>query len=278
MLPTPTIFLVSIVGLVLLSIISMISIGFLPTIVLLGLAGIVGVVLFKLGYLDIKTTPTGVDVGFYEKSPSPAPATSIIPEPKSLEPKEVFNVGGNEFTYDEAPAVCAAYGADLATYDQVNEAYEGGAEWCGYGWTQGGMALFPTQESTWNLLQQEMDTTKRTACGRPGVNGGYFNPQNKFGVNCYGVKPGSKGQKFPLPIPGTDSAQFDRMVDKFKGMISKFSVSAFNRDGWSEWNIGSGSSSKSGPHLTQHDKDAEQKMGQAAAQTLRHDLQKYGMH
>ena len=239
MLPAPTVFLVSIVGLVLIAIVSMVSIGFLPTIVLLGLVGIIGTVLFKLGYLDIKSTPTGIDFGFYEKAPAPAAPTSIIPEPKSLEQKEVFNIGGNEFTYDEAPAVCAAYGADLATYDQVSDAYDGGAEWCGYGWTQGGMALFPTQESTWNLLQQESDPTKRTGCGRPGVNGGYFNPQNKFGVNCYGVKPGNKGQKFPLPIPGSDPAQFDKMVDKFKGMISKLSVSAFNRDGWSEWSLGS---------------------------------------
>ncbi len=239
MLPTPTIFLVSIVGLVLLTIVSLVSLGFLPTIVLLGLIGIVGFVLFKLGYLSIKSTSTGLDIGFYETSPTPAPPKSIVPAPKSLEQKEVFNVGGNEFTYDEAPAVCAAYDADLATYDQVNDAYTAGAEWCGYGWTQGGMALFPTQQATWELLQQETDSTKRTSCGRPGVNGGYFDPQNKFGVNCYGIKPGSKGQKFPLPIPGTDTASFDRMVDKFKGMLSKFSVSSFNRDGWSEWTLGS---------------------------------------
>jgi hypothetical protein len=237
MLPAPTIFLVSIAGLVMLAIISMVSIGLAPTIVLFGLIAVIGVVLFKLGYLDIKSTSTGLDIGFYETAPAPAASTSIIPEPKSLEKKEVFNVGGNEFTYDEAAAVCAAYDADLATYDQVNDAYNAGAEWCGYGWTQGGMALFPTQSSTWELLQQESDTTKRTACGRPGVNGGYFNPQNKFGVNCYGVKPGSKGQKFPLPVPGTDPHTFDKTVDKFKSMISKFSVSAFNRDGWSEWNL-----------------------------------------
>ena len=129
MLPAPTVFLVSIVGLVLISIVSMVSIGVLPTIVLLGLVGIIGTVLFKLGYLDIKSTPTGLDFGFYEKAPAPAPPKSIIPEPKSLEQKEVFNVGGNEFTYDEASAVCAAYDAELATYDQVNTAYEGGAEW-----------------------------------------------------------------------------------------------------------------------------------------------------
>lgn len=239
MLPAPTIFLVSIGGLVLISVVSAVSLGFVPTLVLLFLVGVTGVVLFKMGILDIKSTKDGLDIGFYEKAPAPAPSIPIIPEPKSLEKKEVFNVGGNEFTYDEASAVCAAYGADLATYDQVNDAYSAGAEWCGYGWTQGGMALFPTQQATWELLQQENDDTKRTACGRPGVNGGYFNPNNKFGVNCYGVKPGSKGQKFPLPVPGTDPAQFGKMVDKFKSMISKFSVSAFNRDGWSEWSLGS---------------------------------------
>ena len=27
-------------------------------------------------------------------------------------------------------------------------------------------------------------------CGNPGINGGYFaNPDLKFGVNCYGIKP-----------------------------------------------------------------------------------------
>lgn len=238
MLPAPTIFLISIVGIVLFSIISMISLGVLPTIVLVGLIGIIGGVLYQFGYLTVTETSSGLDFKFYESTPVPAKAT-IIPSPKSLEQKEVFNVGGNEFTYDEAAAVCAAYDADLATYDQVNTAYEAGAEWCGYGWTQGGMALFPTQQATWELLQQEIDVKKRTSCGRPGVNGGYFDPQNKFGVNCYGIKPGGKGQKFPLPVPGTDTQSFDKAVDKFKSMLSKFSVSAFNRDGWSEWSLGS---------------------------------------
>ena len=238
MLPAPTIFLISIVGLVLLSILSLVSLGVLPTIVLIGILAITGVVLFKLGYLDIKTSADGIDIGFYEKTPVPATGTSLIPEPKQLEKKEVFHIGGNEFTYDEAAAVCAAYDADLATYDQVNDAYGGGAEWCEYGWTQGGMALYPTQQATWDALQKENDPAKRTGCGRPGVNGGYFDPQNKFGVNCYGVKPGSHGQKFPLPIPGTDTASFNRMVDKFKSMVHQFSVSAFNRDGWSEWSLG----------------------------------------
>jgi hypothetical protein len=83
----------------------------------------------------------------------------------------------------------------------------------------------------------EVNAANRTACGRPGVNGGYFDPDTKFGVNCYGVKPSGGKVKFPLPIPGTDTANFDRLVDKYKGMLSRMTVSAFNRMGWSEWNI-----------------------------------------
>ena len=237
MLPVPTIFIVSMGGLALLAVVVLVSTGSIVSLlVVLALIGILGFVLFKMGILDIKSTTSGLDIGFYEKAPVPAVSKMVTAKP--LEQKEVFNVSGNEYTYDEAAAVCAAYDAELATQDQVTTAYGAGAEWCGYGWTQGGMALFPTQTSTWELLQSETDQTKRTGCGRPGVNGGYFDPQNKFGVNCYGVKPGGKNAKFPLPVPGTDTASFEKMVDKFKGMLSRMTVSAFNRTGWSEWNAG----------------------------------------
>lgn len=227
-------------GLALLSVVVLISTGnIVSLVVVLSLAGLIGFVLFKMGVLNIKTSPSGLDIGFYEKTPAPAEAISITPQPQSLEKNEVFFISGNDYTYDDAPAVCAAYGSELATYDQVNDAYTAGGEWCGYGWTQGGMALFPTQQATWELLQQESDQTKRTGCGRPGVNGGYFNPSNKFGVNCYGVKPTNKTTKFPLPVPGTDSASFDKLVDKYKSMISRMTVSSFNRTGWSEWNTDS---------------------------------------
>lgn len=237
MLPIPTIFMVSIGGLVLFSVVTLVSTGSITAvIVLLMLVAILGYVLMKMGVLDIKMLPSGLDIGFHEKAP--APAQSKMVTTKSLEQKEVFYVSGNDYTYDEAAAVCAAYESDLATYDQVNDAYSAGGEWCGYGWTQGGMALFPTQTSTWEMLQGETDLAKRTGCGRPGINGGYFDPQNKFGVNCYGIKPNNSKLKFPLPVPGTEPAGFDKMVDKFKSMLSKMSVSAFNRNGWSEWNAG----------------------------------------
>ena len=213
--------------------------SFTAILVVFALAGILGYILYQFGYLQVSTDQGGIDIKFFEKAPAPTPAAKIVPDAAPIHQKEVFYVSGNDYTYDDAPAVCAAYGADLASYDQLMEAYSGGADWCGYGWTKGGMALFPTQESTWSELQGEVDITKRTSCGRPGVNGGYFDPNTKFGVNCYGMKPGNKGTSFPLPTPGTDSSKFNKEVNKFKSMINKMSVSPFNRVGWSEWNLSS---------------------------------------
>ena len=150
--------------------------------------------------------------------------------------KEVYFVSGNKYTYDEAPAVCAVYNGELATYDQVEDAYSRGAEWCGYGWTLGSMALYPTQDETWKKLLQEVDTNKRTRCGRPGVNGGYFNPKMKFGVNCYGVKPGCDNNKYPTIFPGKSDAQ-NVAYNKLKQNSGKINVDPFNRNGWSMWGM-----------------------------------------
>ena len=56
---------------------------------------------------------------------------------------EVFNIRDNIFTYNEAKAVCAAHGARLATIEDLIAAYDKGANWCSYGWTQGQLALYP---------------------------------------------------------------------------------------------------------------------------------------
>ena len=163
MLPTPTIIVVGAIAMVMVAVVTLISTGSIfATLVVLGLAAALGYVLMQLGYLKVDTSGNNFDVSFYEKPPAPAAPKSIVPsDAKVLEPKEVFYVSGNEYTYDEAAAVCAAYDADLASYDQVNDAYSKGAEWCGYGWTQGGMALYPTQQSTRETLQHESDAIKR---------------------------------------------------------------------------------------------------------------------
>lgn len=239
----PTVIGLSIGGVVLLLIVLLLSGStFLSIIIVLILLGILVYVLNLMGVISISTSNNQLDVKFLESAPAPTPTKQVLTSDINSAPiqkKEVFYISGNYYKYEEAPAVCAAYEAELASYDQVMEAYSGGAEWCGYGWTQGGMALFPTQQTTWNTLMQEADQTKRTQCGRPGINGGYFNPNTKFGVNCYGVKPGDKGTHYPTPVPGTDSNEFNRLVQKFKSMIDRITVSPFNRDGWSEWSVGS---------------------------------------
>jgi hypothetical protein len=233
-----TVLMVSGIGLALLSVVVLVSTGsILSLIIVLALVGMIGYILNQLGMFTFNVTNGVIDIAFHEKTPAPTAIKKNIVPSLPIEKKEVFYVSGNDYIYEEAAAVCAAYDGELASYDQVNEAYSAGAEWCGYGWTLGGMALFPTQQATWEALQT--DPVNKTNCGRPGINGGYFDPQTKFGVNCYGVKPHNTGTKLPLPLPGSDPADFNKMVDKFKSMIKKMVVSPFNRDGWSEWNLNS---------------------------------------
>jgi hypothetical protein len=242
--------------LVLLSVVTFVSTGsFLATLVVITI--LIGFILllnhfgilriyFENGMLHVEyhdiNAPPGkneeTDLADQSTKASPAPSTSTqsASAPKPVGQIEVFHVGGNEYTYQDAPAVCAAYDAELATYDQVNAALALGAEWCAYGWSQGGMALYPTQQSTWTQLQT--DPSKSTACGRPGVNGGYFDPATKFGVNCYGPKPSDNtNAKYPLPLPGSDPTAFNQLVNKFKNQLNTMQVNAFNRSAWSGWNL-----------------------------------------
>ena len=191
-----------------------------------------GIAFYILELFQMKSLPLQLDV-------VPTGAEDILKKfqlpylPGGL--REVFYIAGDRYTYDEAPAVCAAYNADLASYDQVADAYAKGAEWCGYGWTVGGMALFPTQETSWKRYQQEHDIHKRTRCGRPGINGGYFDPKMKFGVNCFGVKPSCNNKKYPIPIEG--SGIDPSLVKKYREESPWIRVDPFNRFGWSMWGL-----------------------------------------
>jgi len=242
---TGGIFIIIAVILVLFSVVTFVTTGsFLATLVVVAiLVGII-FILNKLGVLRVNTSNGRLNIEYHElnpssaSSPAPAPSTSeqTASAPKPVIKSEVFHIGGNDYTYQDAPAVCAAYESQLATYDQVNDAYALGAEWCAYGWSQGGMALFPTQESTWSEMQT--DPTGRTNCGRPGINGGYFDPATKFGVNCFGPKPpDTSNAKYPLPLPNADPSAFTQAVNKFKNMMNSMSVNAFNRNAWSGWNL-----------------------------------------
>ena len=188
-------------------------------------------VLWYYGFIDLSDYNTVVAPPPKPKAaPEPAPAKTTPSAPKVG--SEVFHIDDSQFTYADAPAVCAAYDAQLATLEQIIDAYNHGAEWCGYGWSAGGFALYPTQRGTWQALQAEPSTVKRTACGRPGVNGGYFDPNTKYGVNCFGFKPPGKPE-LPLPPPGTDDKAFKAAVAKFRKMLNSFNLVPYSRTEWS---------------------------------------------
>ena len=161
------------------------------------------------------------------------------PVPEILLRPQVFNIPGNEYVYPDAKALCSAYGARLATYSEVEESYNNGGEWCNYGWSDGQMALFPTQKKTYDELQKIEG--HENDCGRPGINGGYIsNPKVKFGVNCYGYKPRMTSTEEELmatePIyPKTEKdIALENRVNYWKDKLSEILVSPFNNNTWSK--------------------------------------------
>jgi hypothetical protein len=176
---------------------------------------------------------TNVDIVVDQSTYQPAP----VPEIKFR--KQVFNIPGNYYSYDNAKALCSAYGAELATYEQIEDSYKNGAEWCNYGWSANQLALFPTQKNTYDNLQNIKG--HENDCGRIGINGGYIaNPNVKFGVNCYGNKPKITEEEDELmktasPYPETkEDILFQKKVDALKNNLDEILVSPFNYNTWGE--------------------------------------------
>ena len=152
--------------------------------------------------------------------------------------KEVFTISKNNYSYYDAAPLCKALGAELATYDQVKEAWQKGADWCNYGWVKGQMAVYPTQKGTYEELQQG-PAEQKGACGKPGLNGGYFdNPELKYGVTCVGKRPSQSqhdanaimaGSTRPLTQSGLE---FDKKVQHFKEEAETMGILPFNKELW----------------------------------------------
>ena len=139
---------------------------------------------------------------------------------------EVFNVSENDYSFYDAEPLCRALGAELATYDQVKDAWSKGADWCNYGWVKGQAAVYPTQNETWQKIQSGPDENKNS-CGAVGLNGGYFeNPEMKFGVNCYGPKPLQSQHSVP-------ALEVDRKTQEYKSQLDSIGVLPFSENRWS---------------------------------------------
>ena len=155
-----------------------------------------------------------------------------------LSQEQVFHVPDNVYDYENSRAICSAYGGRLATIQEMESAYKEGADWCGFGWSDGQMALYPTQYAKWEKLQtihgHEHD------CGRPGINGGFIdNPNVKFGINCFGKKPAinseeSQLMREELMYPKTkNEIKFDNKVAYWQNNLNEISISPFNHNNWS---------------------------------------------
>lgn len=188
----------------------------------------------KLFTGTMQTTPE-IDLDFNQDVlPEPTPPTL----PTSTD--QVFNIPDNVFDYTNADAVCKAFGSELATYDQIENAYQNGAEWGNYGWSADQMAFFPTQKETYDTLQKipghEHDR------GRVGINGGYIaNPDVRFGANCYGQKPAittedEERMRNTVPYPQTkEDIALDNKVAEWSGRLDEIIVSPFNEKKWNEY-------------------------------------------
>ena len=149
--------------------------------------------IFRFCFSDVCERPEHRVTTRVHWMPKPKPQTANSTSPpvevnvKKLEkPEQVFHIGNQDYTFKQAKCKCASYNAKLATYGQIVDAYNKGADWCSYGWSEGQTAYYPTQKCNWLKKSKK----ERAACGKPGVNGGFFSdPYLKFGVNCYGKKP-----------------------------------------------------------------------------------------
>ena len=160
-----------------------------------------------------------------------------VPKRKGEEKRkgEVFHLRKNIFDYNEAKEACGLLNSRLATYDEIENAYSNGANWCSYGWSDDQMVLFPTQREYLNQLKQfpghEHD------CGRVGINGGYVqNKHAKFGVNCYGKKPYAtdKDKEYLSKYKLSGSVPDDLLEKLRKEKEKDFLVTPFNKEKWSQ--------------------------------------------
>jgi hypothetical protein len=92
------------------------------------------------------------------------------------EPKEtqVYHIFQNAYTFKEAGEECAKRASTLANPNQLQNAYDSGANWCNWGWSTDGDAYMPNRDPKCN---------KKIGL----INAKKVDKSMKLGVNCYGV-------------------------------------------------------------------------------------------
>ena len=230
-----------------------------PNFILIGVAAVFGLIIIVLMYYSISfkneriarmpskkqvaqvrnetimnTLPVAVDnQGYYSAVDAANQASTSTNKVSNSNMKQVFNVRENIYTLDDAPAVCGALGADLASVKQLISAHKNGADWCNVGWTKDGLAAYPIQHSTWKTLQDN-NPNKRNICGKPGINLSRNDPNLLYGVNCYGIKPEPKGNEIVKNVIMSDKQrELQKKISEFQKNVNSIGISPFNTDKWS---------------------------------------------
>jgi len=187
---------------------------------------------------DMVASP--IESSLYKPVPSSVSNSGTISKPSSTPsvttPKtpEVFNVKENIYSLEDAPAVCGALGADVATIEQLIQAHKNGADWCNVGWTKDGIAAYPIQQSTYDIMQQNKPEL-RNICGKTGINIVRNDPNLLYGVNCYGVKPSPKGDEKIRPVLLSDTQQqINAKIAELQKNLNNIGVAPFNSSKWNE--------------------------------------------
>lgn len=207
----------------------------------LEIIGIGILIIFLIYFINDYLFGVNISAVFNNENPNESEIDIYVNNPAVPEigmVKQVFNIPENKYNYKNAKAVCQAYGSRLANYKEVEAAYNKGADWCNYGWSEGQMALFPTQYDKWEKLQ-DVEGHEHD-CGRPGINGGFIdNPNAKYGINCFGYKPKMTSEESELMETSTlypetkEEIRFNKSVEYWKTKISDILVSPFNNNSWS---------------------------------------------
>jgi len=179
-----------------------------------------------------------------EKEPLPIVPKDLPPKKNTInigkmleKKKEVFHIANQDYTYDQAKCKCESYGGRLATKAEVTNSYNDGAHWCSYGWSDKQNAFYPVQKCEWDIMtnkNERLPENEKQFCGLPGLNGGFFpNPEIKFGVNCYGVKPAGELSKAKDPYCAEQN--FCKMDQNYQAAhkLDTDEIVGFNNEQWS---------------------------------------------
>ena len=171
----------------------------------------------------------GLDVYATPCLPCDKPEVEKEECPNGICEREVVHIPKNIYTYPEAKYKCEVSGGQLATKQQLIDAYNKGGSWQNYGWSADMNAYYLVQPCDFVRMRKQ-----GIKIAPPGVAGGRFRPGIRFGVNCYMKKPEGAVKEKKIcedAVPDLCSRN-----PKACEPIGSDNISPFNPSKWSQCN------------------------------------------